>query len=381
MSDIQLRGTPLLDLHKRHDGKMIAFADHELPIQYAGGIISEHLHTRRAASLFDVSHMGQIRLMPRAGQTENAARALERLVPSDMLALPVGRQRYCLLTNDNGGIIDDVMAARRDDGWHLVVNAARKFNDLERLREGLETICAIELLEDRALLAIQGPAAAGIMDAVVPGSGALRFMELREFSWSGTSLLVARSGYTGEDGFEISIPGESADALADRLLGYEQVELAGLGARDSLRLEAGFCLFGHDIDESTSPVEAGLEWTIQKARRPDGVRAGGFPGEKRIFAELAEGPSVRRIGIYPTGKVPIREGAGLFATVAGEQQIGRVTSGGYGATFGGPVSMGYIDTSFAGTDREIFAGVRGRMIAAKCGRLPFVRHRMKTTSA
>jgi len=352
--------TPLYDLHRQLGGKMVAFAGYALPIQYGAGILAEHRHTRMAASLFDVSHLGQVLV-----HGDDPARALEGLVPGDLLALPQGRMRYTLLTNADAGIRDDLMVVHGHDGWSLVINAGPKAADLAYLREHLGED-RVEFLEDRAMLALQGPAAAAVLSRFAGGCAQMPYLSAANFKIAGVDAFVTRSGYTGEDGFEISLPAGEAALVAAALLDAPDVAPAGLGARDSLRLEAGLCLYGHDLDATTTVVEAGLTWTISKRRRAEG----GYPGAEIVRCELAEGVRRRRVGLVPDGRAPVREGA----EVLGEdgRQIGRVTSGGFGPTVEGPVAMGYVETAFAAIDTKVQILLRGRPLAAKVVKLPFV---------
>ena len=364
-----LKRTCLYDLHLSLGAKMVPFAGYEMPVQYPAGVLKEHLHTRAAAGLFDVSHMGQVLLASPLGRVEDAAAALETLVPADLLGLAEGRQRYGLFTSDAGGILDDLMIANRGDHLFLVVNAARKDHDLRHLRASLGAADA-GLVTDRALLALQGPAAEAALAALVPGVAGMAFMDAGIRHWDGVELWISRSGYTGEDGFEISLPERFAEAFARRLLADPAVAPAGLGARDSLRLEAGLCLWGHDIDETTTPAEAGLAWAIPKVRRAGGARAGGFPGAGRILRELAEGPARRRAGLRPEGRAPMREGTPIFAAETGSAPIGEVTSGGFGPSLDGPIAMAYLPAAFtAGT--TVWGEVRGRRLPATVVPMPF----------
>jgi aminomethyltransferase len=366
-----LRRTPLHGLHLRLGARMVPFAGWEMPVQFPQGVLSEHLHTRAAAGLFDVSHMGQVILRPRSGRVEEAAAALERLVPVDLVGLPEGRQRYAMFTNDAGGILDDLMVANRGDHLFLVVNAARAQADIAHLRAHLSDACEVEVLADRALLALQGPAAEGVLGAFAPGAATMRFMDVAVFHAGEAELWVSRSGYTGEDGYEISVPAETAVGLAGALLARPEVEPIGLGARDSLRLEAGLCLYGADIDETTTPVEADLTWAMQKARRPGGARAGGYPGAPRIERELADGPARRRVGLLPEGRAPMRADTLLFAAEDAAEPLGRVTSGGFGPSVDRPVSMGYIAARHASPGTRLWGEVRGRRLPATVAPLPF----------
>ena len=368
----QLKRTPLHALHLARGGKMVPFAGYDMPVQYAAGVLREHLHTRSSAALFDVSHMGQIALRPKSGKLEDAALALERLVPQDILGVAPGRQRYAQFTNGQGGILDDLMVANFGSHLFLVVNAASKVEDEAHLRASLSDTCVIEPLADRALIALHGPKAESALAKLCPDAGAMRFMDAGPRRVDGIDCYVSRSGYTGEDGFEISVPAEQAEALASALLENSDVLPIGLGARDSLRLEAGLCLYGHDIDATTTPVEGALEWSIQKSRRHGGVRAGGFPGADRILSELANGATRRRVGLRPEGRAPVREGAPLFADAASSAQIGAVTSGGFGPSVNAPVAMGYLPSSHATPGGLVFAELRGQRLPLLIAPMPFV---------
>jgi aminomethyltransferase len=368
----QLKRTPLHALHVARGGKMVPFAGYDMPVQYAAGVLREHLHTRNGAGLFDVSHMGQIALHPKSGKVEDAALALERLVPQDILGVAPGRQRYAQFTNGQGGILDDLMVANFGSHLFLVVNAACKAEDEAHLRAGLSDTCVIEPLPNRALLALQGPKAESVLAKLCPDAPAMRFMDAGPRRVDGIDCYVSRSGYTGEDGFEISVPAEQAEALASALLENSDVLPIGLGARDSLRLEAGLCLYGHDIDATTTPVEGALEWSIQKSRRPAGVRAGGFPGADRVLSELANGAPRRRVGLRSQGRAPVREGAPLFADAASSAQIGAVTSGGFGPSVNAPVAMGYLPSSHAAPGSLVFAELRGQRLPLLIAPMPFV---------
>jgi len=343
---------------------MVPFAGYDMPVQYPSGIIKEHSHTRRAAALFDVSHMGQARI-----HGNDAAGALEALVPGDIRGLGMGRMRYTMLTTETGGILDDIMVTALDDGLALVMNASRKAMDGAHIAAGLGAGAAIEVQDGQALLALQGPLAADVLTRFAPAIAAMGFLFAARASIGGVDCLVTRSGYTGEDGFEISVADGQAEALARALLAEAEVAPAGLGARDTLRLEAGLCLYGHDIDEDTSPVEAALAWSIAKRRRAEG----GFPGAARIRAELDQGPARKRVGILPLGRAPAREGTEILEP--GGRPIGAVTSGGFGPTVGGPVAMGYVATAFAEPGTEIVLNVRGRELPGRIHPLPFVEHR------
>ena len=367
-----LKHTPLRQLHAACGGKMVPFAGYEMPVQYAPGVLREHLHTRAAAGLFDVSHMGQIAVRAKSGRIEDAALALERLVPQDIAGVAPGRQRYAQFTNDGGGILDDLMVANFGDYLFLVVNAACKEADEAHLRDRLSDACTIEPLRARALLALQGPKAESALAKLCADVGAIRFMDSGPRRVAGLDCFVSRSGYTGEDGFEISVPVEHAEQLAKLLLVNGDVLPIGLGARDSLRLEAGLCLYGHDIDTTTTPVEAALEWSIQKSRRAGGARAGGFPGAETILAQFADGAARRRVGLRPEGRAPVREGSPLFADATSSQPIGTVTSGGFGPSLNAPVAMGYLPASLAATGTLVFAEVRGQRLPLRVAATPFV---------
>ena len=371
-AETPLKHTPLRGLHAGRGGRMVPFAGYAMPVQYAAGVLREHLHTRRAAGLFDVSHMGQIALRPKSGRIEHAALALERLVPQDIVAVAPGRQRYAQFTTRSGGILDDLMVANFGSHLFLVVNAACKAADEAHLRASLSDACEIESLADRALIALQGPSAELVLAKFCAEAPAMRFMDAGPRRVDGIDCFVSRSGYTGEDGFEISVPAEHAEALAATLLGHDEVWPIGLGARDSLRLEAGLCLHGHDIDTTTTPVEAALQWSIQKSRRRGGARAGGFPGADRILAEMEQGPSRRRVGLKAEGRAPVREAAPLFADGAAAEPIGAVTSGGFGPSVNAPVAMGYLPSARCAAGELVFAEVRGQRLPLRVAPLPFV---------
>ena len=355
-----LKETSLAALHRALGAKMVPFAGYAMPVQYPAGIVAEHLHTRLQASLFDVSHMGQVELVG-----EGADLALEALVPADLQSLKPWALRYTQFTNAAGGILDDLMVTRIDSGLGLIVNAARKDADFAHLAANLPAGIRIETRPDRALLALQGPAAARVMARLSPGVEAVRFMTASRLSLAGIPCIVSRSGYTGEDGFEIALAALDAPVLARRLLAEPEVKPAGLGARDSLRLEAGLCLYGHDIDETTSPVEAGLVWSLGKRR----LRDGGFPGADRIRAEIETGPSRRRVGLRPEGRVIAREGTAILGQ-AGEP-VGVVTSGGFGPSVDGPIAMGYVAAALPG-DAPVGLAVRGQPRPGRIVPLPFI---------
>lgn len=356
----------LHDLHVALGGKMVPFAGYEMPVQYPAGVMKEHLHTRVAAGLFDVSHMGQVILRPK-GSYEETALAFEKLMPVDVLGVVQGRQRYGIFTNPEGGILDDLMFANRGDHLFVVVNAGCKHADISHMTAHLSAVCDVIPVTDRALLALQGPQAEAVFARMVPAVAAMRFMDVAVLPWNGVDLWVSRSGYTGEDGFEISVPDAVALEFAKTLLDQPEVMPIGLGARDSLRLEAGFCLYGHDIDTTTTPVEAGLNWAIQKVRRTGGAREGGFPGAARILRELAAGPARKRVGLRPEGRAPMREGVALSAT----SPVGHITSGGFGPSVEAPIAMGYVSSDYSAIGTRLTGEVRGKPLAVTVAQMPF----------
>jgi len=370
MTSETLAKTPLHALHLELGARMVPFAGYDMPVQYPLGVMKEHLHTREQAGLFDVSHMGQI-ILRGAG----AAKALETLVPVDIIDLPVGMQRYAMFTDENGGILDDLMVANLgDDTLFLVVNAGCKDQDLAHLQKHIGSQCEIEVLfEARALLALQGPKAVDVLARLAPEVAQMIFMQFAPVRLLGVDCYVSRSGYTGEDGYEISVPAEHAETLARSLLAETEVEAIGLGARDSLRLEAGLCLYGHDMSASVTPIEASLLWAMSKPRRADGARAGGFPGAERIFAQQQAGVASKRVGLLPQERVPVREGAEIVD--ADGNVIGSVSSGGFGPTLAAPVAMGYVQSSHIALDTEVWAMVRGKRVAMKVAKTPFVPQR------
>ncbi len=361
--------TPLYDLHIQAGAKMVPFAGYEMPVQYPLGVKKEHLHTRNAAGLFDVSHMGQLIL-----RGDNAAAMLESLVPVDVIDLPAGKQRYAFFTNQQGGILDDLMIANLGDCLFVVVNAACKQADIAHLQAHLQPGVTLTECDDRALLALQGPHAVQVLSSLAPQVADMLFMDIARVSIDGVECIVSRSGYTGEDGYEISVPAAEATKLAQCLIEFEQVEWIGLGARDSLRLECGLCLYGHDLDETTTPVEASLLWALSPARRADGIRAGGYPGADIIHQQQADKSAARkRVGLVGETKAPVREDTELFD--AEGNQIGLVTSGTSGPTAGVPVSMAYIQSEFATVGTPVQALVRGKMLPMTVAKMPFVPQR------
>ncbi|MDF1791934.1 MAG: glycine cleavage system aminomethyltransferase GcvT [Thalassobaculaceae bacterium] len=359
MTDATLKSTPLNALHRDLGAKMVPFAGYDMPVQFPLGVLGEHKHTRAKAGLFDVSHMGQVRV-----DGDRAARMLETLVPGDIAGLTAGRMRYTQFTDADGGILDDLMVTHGGDHLFVVVNAACKGQDIALMREAFGD--TLTELADRALLALQGPMAVDVLAALAPQAADLTFMTGAAMDVAGQPCFVTRSGYTGEDGYEISVPADGADALARKLLEHADVEAIGLGARDSLRLEAGLCLYGHDIDTTTSPVEAALTWSIGKRRREEG----GFPGAARIQKEIAEGTTRKRVGLRPEGRAPAREGTEIVD--ADGTPVGRVTSGGFGPSVEGPVAMGYVARDHAAIGTSLSLMVRGKPLPATVVKMPFV---------
>ena len=367
--------TPLHALHLELGARMVPFAGYAMPVQYPAGLMAEHKQCREAAALFDVSHMGQLRLIG-----PDAAAELETLVPVDVIDLAPGKQRYAFFTNDQGGLLDDLMITRPPvadaaafGDLFVVVNAGCKDADIAHLKAKIGARCEVRPLPDRALLALQGPQAAQALARLNPGVAALTFMTGGAFALAGAECFVTRSGYTGEDGFEISVPEARAVALARELLAQPEVKPAGLGARDTLRLEGGMCLYGHDIDEATTPVEAGLTWAIQKIRRPGGAREGGYPGADVIAAQLAGGPKVKRVGLTGLERVPVREGTVIVD--AHGHKLGHVTSGTLGPTVFEPVAMAYLGADHAALHHEVYAEVRGKRLPMRVSAMPFTPHR------
>jgi aminomethyltransferase len=368
-SAASLKTTPLDALHRELGARMVPFAGYQMPVQYDAGIIAEHTHTRTAAGLFDVSHMGQAVL-----RGDDPAAAFERLVPGNITGLAPGAMRYTLLLNEAGGILDDLMVTRpsepgSEDRIYLVVNAACKDANFAHIGEQLQGTVTLERADDRVLLALQGPQAAAVLARLAPAAGDLVFMRASGMTVDGVDCYVSRAGYTGEDGFEISLPADAAEAIARRLLGEPEVEPAGLGARDSLRLEAGLCLYGHDIDTTTTPVEAALTWAVAKRRR----EGADFPGAATILAQLKDGAVRRRVGLLPEGRAPVREGAPISDSDGTE--IGRITSGGHSPTLGRPIAMGYVATASAKPGTEVQVELRGRPVTTVVAALPFVEPR------
>ncbi len=368
MSDTELLTTPLNALHIELGARMVPFAGYSMPVQYKSGLMAEHQHTRQAAGLFDVSHMGQLKLIG-----ADAAAALESLMPVDVQGLAEGKQRYGLLLNDEGGVIDDLMFFNQgNDTWFLIVNGACKLTDIAHIETHIGNRCQIVTLPTQGLLALQGPQAVTALSRLVPGVEKLVFMSGASFAWNGAELFITRSGYTGEDGFEISVPGEHTEALARALLAQPEVKPIGLGARNSLRLEAGLCLYGNDIDSTTTPPEAALNWAIQKVRRTGGERAGGFPGAAKVLAQIDNPASLskKRVGLIAKERVPVREPA-VLENMDG-QHVGHVTSGLLSPTLNQPIALAYVQPEYAQPGTEVFAMVRGKPVAMVVSPTPFL---------
>jgi aminomethyltransferase len=365
-----LKRTGLYDLHVELGGKMVPFAGYEMPVQYPAGVMKEHLQTRNAAGLFDVSHMGQVILRPKGDMAALIA-GFEALMPVAVAGLPEGRQRYGLFTNDAGGIMDDLMFANRGDHLFVVVNAACKDADTAHMMANLSEVAEVTPVTDRALLALQGPAAEEALAPIAPAVRDMRFMDVISAECAFGELWISRSGYSGEDGFEVSVPNAGAVDFARALLALGTVEAIGLGARDSLRLEAGLCLYGHDMNTDITPVEANLAWAIQKPRRAGGAREGGFPGAAVILQQLANGPATLRVGLRPATRALMREGVILYANAEGGDAIGYVTSGGFGPSVEAPVAMGYVPATLAAEGTELWGEVRGKRLPVTVAPMPF----------
>jgi aminomethyltransferase len=366
----EMARTELFDLHVEMGGKMVPFAGYEMPVQFPTGVMKEHLHCRAAAGLFDVSHMGQVILRPK-GDMDALIAGFEGMMPVAVAGLPEGRQRYGMFTNDAGGIMDDLMFANRGDHLFVVVNAACKAGDIAHMTTALANVAEVIPVTDRSLLALQGPAAEDAISGMIHAVMAMRFMDVITAHSVFGELWISRSGYSGEDGFEISVPNAGAAGLAKALLAHPSVAPIGLGARDSLRLEAGLCLYGHDMDTATTPIEASLGWAIQKARRTGGVREGGFPGADVILAQMNDGPAKQRVGLLPEGRAPMREGVVLFDQAEGGAAIGTVTSGGFGPSLEAPIAMGYVPAALAENGTQLWGEVRGKRLPVTVAALPF----------
>lgn len=362
----ELLRTPLHGLHLELGARMVPFAGYDMPVQYPLGVLKEHQHTRQSAGLFDVSHMGQLLI-----EGEGAEAALEKLIPVDLQGLGVNKQSYGLLCNESGGILDDLIITRwADDKFFVVINAACVDTDIPHIQAHLPASVSLNFMQGRGLLALQGPKAVDALAELAPDCRQLTFMTGAHMSVAGVMCYVTRSGYTGEDGFEISVPAENAESIARKLLADDRVEAIGLGARDSLRLESGLCLYGHDLDTTTSPVEAGLWWSVSPTRREDGIRSGGFLGAEAIFKQRADGVTRRRVGLQINAKAPVREGADIVD--GHDVHVGTVTSGGFGPSVGAPVAMGYVAAATAVVGTELFAVVRNKKIPVTVCKMPFV---------
>jgi aminomethyltransferase len=372
MSATDLLKTPLHDLHVELGARMVPFAGYHMPVQYPAGLMAEHLHCRASAALFDVSHMGQLKITG-----SDAALALESLIPIDVAGMAAGQQRYGFFTNDRGGILDDLMLTRHQTGdhteWLLIVNASNKDADTAHLISRIGQRCTVQPRPELALLALQGPLAVNALARLNPAVAELGFMNGAAFTLNGAPCFATRSGYTGEDGFEISVPAEHAESLARALLAQPEVQPAGLGARDTLRLEAGLCLHGNDIDPTTTPIEASLQWAIQKVRRAGGARAGGYPGANVIDTQLADGPARRRVGLIGLERVPVRPGVAIVD--AAGAVLGTVTSGTLAPTANQPIAIAYLPAAHAATGTEVWAEVRGKRVPMRVSALPFVSNR------
>ncbi len=367
-----LHRTSLYSLHRELNAKTIPFAGYEMPVNYPLGILNEHVHCRKSAGLFDVSHMGQIKISSKSISMHELAGELEKLIPIDLISLSKDRQRYGFITNEKGGVIDDLMISNRGDHFFVVVNASRKEVDTNYFREKLISEVDILVETQRSLVALQGPLAERALSSIIQGIESMNFMDVRNILFNNEEIYISRSGYTGQDGFEISLSDNVAEIFCRNLLNIKEVEAIGLGARDTLRLECGLCLYGQDLDEEITPVEAGLSWAIQKVRRTNGERAGGFPGAEIILDQIDKHPNRKRIGLLPVGKAPIRHGTKLFKDETGSQEIGIVTSGGYSPTTEKPISMGYLEGSSIEEDKLVYGEVRDKLLPLKIIKLPFV---------
>lgn len=363
-TEIELQTLPLDAWHRARGGRMVPFAGYHMPVQYEG-IMAEHLWVRESAGLFDVSHMGQLLL---SGPDLDAE--LEKLIPADVKGVKLHGQKYSLLLADNGGILDDLMFTRWEDGIYMVVNGAVKYDDIAHLRDHLPDEITLNHMDDQALLALQGPKAADALGRLVPGVAELVFMTGGRFDWNGVPLWISRSGYTGEDGFEISVPGDKAEALADALCAQPEVKPIGLGARDSLRLEADLPLYGHDLDPETTPLMAALGFAVASKRRREEAN---FPGAERVLLEREQGPVVKRVGLLVEGRQPVREGAAVLDAEGSE--VGKVTSGGFAPTLGAPIAMAYVPAAMAEVGTKIQLNQRGKVHEATVTAMPFVPHR------
>ena len=368
----ELKKTALYDLHRSLGAKAIHFAGYEMPVNYPLGIMKEHLYCRESAGLFDVSHMGQLVISSNTQSMQFIASELEKLLPIDVLGLSEDRQRYGFLPNKEGGIIDDLMISNRGDHYFVVINASRKEIDFKYLRENISKEIDVDLIKTRALIAIQGPQSEKILSNLIGELSSLKYLDVKNFSYKGEILWVSRSGYTGQDGFEISLPNSLCEVFCKNILNQDGIEPIGLGARDTLRLECGLCLYGQDLNETITPIEAGLKWAIQKVRRAGGEREGGFVGQKKILKQIDEQPYFKREAFFPDGKAPLRSGTKLFSDDKGKNEIGMITSGGYSPSLERPISMGYLNHNKFNVDEPIFGEVRNKFFSVTLTKLPFV---------
>ena len=368
----ELKKTALYDLHRSLGAKSIPFAGYEMPVNYPLGIMKEHLHCRKSAGLFDVSHMGQLVISSSTQSMQFIANELEKLLPIDMLGLGEDRQRYGFLPNKEGGIIDDLMVSNRGDHYFAVINASRKEIDFKYLKENISREIDVDLIKTRALIAIQGPQSEKILSNQIGELSSLKYLDVKNFSYRGETLWVSRSGYTGQDGFEISLPNSLCEVFCKNILEQDGIEPIGLGARDTLRLECGLCLYGQDLNETITPIEAGLKWAIQKVRRAGGEREGGFVGQKKILKQIEEQPYFKREAFFPDGRAPLRSGTKLFTDDSGKNEIGVITSGSYSPSLERPISMGYLDHNKFKIGDPIFGELRTKFLPIKLTKLPFV---------
>ena len=368
----ELKKTALYDLHRSLGAKAIPFAGYEMPVNYPLGIMKEHLYCRKSAGLFDVSHMGQLVISSNTQSMQFIASELEKLLPIDVLGLSEDRQRYGFLPNKEGGIIDDLMISNRGDHYFAVINASRKEIDFNYLKENISRDIDVDLIQTRALIAVQGPLSEKILSTQIGELSSLKYLDVKNFSYRGEIVWVSRSGYTGQDGFEISLPNSLCEVFCKNILEQDGIEPIGLGARDTLRLECGLCLYGQDLNETITPIEAGLKWAIQKVRRAGGEREGGFVGQKKILKQIEEQPYFKRKAFFPDGKAPLRSGTKLFSDDKGKNEIGMITSGGYSPSLERPISMGYLNHNKFNVDEPIFGEVRNKFFSVTLTKLPFV---------
>ena len=369
---MEVQKTALYNYHKNLGAKFVAFAGYEMPVNYPLGIMKEHLYCRKSAGLFDVSHMGQLVISSNTQSMQFIATELEKLLPIDLLGLGKDRQRYGFLPNKEGGIIDDLMISNRGDHYFVVINASRKEIDFKYFKENISQEIDVDLIKTRALIAIQGPQSEKILSSQIGELSSLTYLDVKNFSYKGETLWVSRSGYTGQDGFEISLPNSLCEVFCKNILEQDGIEPIGLGARDTLRLECGLCLYGQDLNETITPIEAGLKWAIQKVRRTGGERGGGFVGQEKILKQIEEEPYLKREAFFPDGKAPLRSGTKLFSDDKGKNEIGMITSGGYSPSLERPISMGYLNYNKFDVDEPIFGEVRNKFFSVKLTKLPFV---------